>query len=195
MRARLNLKNILIFGVIIVAGCYFLLKNQQLKAQNGSGSAMHKPNVHISVKKQTDKNGNIISYDSTYTSTWSANDSSPAQNDSLRKEFNFQFDNKPFAFDKDFDSTFGSFGFDNRFFRDNDFFFNNPDDSSFYGFSGNVWKEIENRMRQHQELIKRYFKNSHNFFYGPGMKLPKDSGSFQHKALPKNEKYYNVPEI
>jgi len=65
MRAQARL---IIFSILaFCSGCsYSLLAQDQSLPNSGKD-----PNLHISVHKQTDANGNVISYDSTYTYIYS----------------------------------------------------------------------------------------------------------------------------
>jgi hypothetical protein len=67
---------------ILITGCSF-----SLFAQGQTGGNCCNPKVHISVHKQTDANGNVISYDSTYTYIYSGKCHSDAYVDSIMKEY------------------------------------------------------------------------------------------------------------
>ncbi|HXP52365.1 MAG TPA: hypothetical protein VN922_20595 [Bacteroidia bacterium] len=58
---------ILVAIVAFLSGCSYSLFAQDQNQPSGSKD----PDVHISVHKQTDANGNVISYDSTYTYNYS----------------------------------------------------------------------------------------------------------------------------
>jgi len=95
-------KNIILLLVVLFSA-------NIIYAQNNNQS---NPKVDIKVTKKTDKNGNIVSYDSTYVKTWTSSNVSSVEMDSLMREFNSQFgsidlnDNdffQPFAGVKSFD--------------------------------------------------------------------------------------------
>jgi hypothetical protein len=55
--------------------------------QDGNANSTNKPNVQIRVHKKTDKDGNVVSYDSTYSYSYSGNKMDTAQMHDLMKEF------------------------------------------------------------------------------------------------------------
>ncbi|MBK8340204.1 MAG: hypothetical protein IPK99_09570 [Flavobacteriales bacterium] len=68
------------------------------------------PKTEVHVNKQYDANGNLIAYDSTYSSFYSSHNTDPAQMDSLFRDFRPRFDRRfPFLTDP---------GFNDLFFRD-----------------------------------------------------------------------------
>ncbi len=68
------------------------------------------PKTEVRVNKEYDTNGNLIAYDSTYSSYYSSHNSDPAQMDSLFSDFRPRFNRRiPFMTDP---------GFDDLFFRD-----------------------------------------------------------------------------
>ena len=68
------------------------------------------PKTDVRVNKEYDANGNLIAYDSTYSSFYSSHDADPGQMDSLLRDFKPRFDTRfPFMNDP---------GFNDLFFRD-----------------------------------------------------------------------------
>jgi len=80
--------------------------------KNGTVTSMHKespggPKVDIKVNKKYDKKGNLISYDSTYTSYYSTKKRDKNLMDSLFKEFKPAFNEQfPFMTDQNFNTLF-----------------------------------------------------------------------------------------
>ena len=70
------------------------------------------PKVDIKVTKKTDENGNIISYDSTYVKTWTNQNVSAAEMDSIMREFNTQFGDFGFNDDDFFEPFAGTKSFE-----------------------------------------------------------------------------------
>jgi hypothetical protein len=68
------------------------------------------PQTEVRVNKEYDANGNLIAYDSTYSSFYSSHNADPAQMDSLFRDFRPRF-NRQFPFMTDP-------GFNDLFFRD-----------------------------------------------------------------------------
>ncbi len=77
-------------------GLLFLIFQVPVNAQ--TVDAINKPNVRIKVNIKKDAQGNIISYDSSYVSTWSSSGKNVSTNiDSLLKVFGFSKEaNSPF---------------------------------------------------------------------------------------------------
>jgi len=186
METKLKFRYTAYLLMFAVSSCFLFTTTQYLKAQKKE--PVNKPDVQINVKKETDKNGNIISYDSTYISTWSSDgNNNPSENDSILggMEEQFQkhhFDILPFNSDS-------TFTFNRDFFNNDSLFLGNDFNSHFPGFFNNTLKEMEDMMRQHQAMIRRFFKNS------PDLSTPDDSIVPQQKATPKNEDYKKGPEL
>ena len=68
------------------------------------------PKTEVRVNKEYDANGNLIAYDSTYSSFYSSHNTDPARMDSLFRDFKPRFETRfPFMTDP---------GFNDLFFRD-----------------------------------------------------------------------------
>ncbi len=71
---------------------------------------MNAPKTEVRVNKEYDANGNLIAYDSTYSSFYSSHNADPTQMDSLFRDFRPGFNSQfPFMTDP---------GFNDLFFRD-----------------------------------------------------------------------------
>jgi hypothetical protein len=73
-------------------------------------TARNAPKTEVRVNKEYDANGNLIAYDSTYSSFYSSHNTDPARMDSLFRDFEPRF-HRQFPFMKDP-------GFNDLFFRD-----------------------------------------------------------------------------
>ncbi len=80
MKVRAHI--ILITITALLTGCSFTVFAQGQNQNNCCN-----PNVHVSVHKQTDANGNVISYDSTYTYIYSGKCHNDAYVDSIMKKY------------------------------------------------------------------------------------------------------------
>jgi len=110
----------------------------------------HQPKVDIKVNKKRDQNGNIIAYDSTYTSTWSndINGFSTENMDSIFKSMQSQFP-------KNFSSN-GHFGFNSLSINDSIFKMD-----PFNGQLGNNWADMDKIMEQQQKMMEEFFNQHH----------------------------------
>jgi hypothetical protein len=185
MKTRLKFRFTALSSTLTVLGCFLVMTIQHAGAQNKA--AINKPNVHISVKKKTDKNGNIISYDSTYISTWSSNTNNGVENDSIYGENDDKFQKNQFGnFPFNNDSTFS---FNRNFYDEDSLFFRGDFKYHFPGHFDNAIKEMEDILRQHQTMIRHLFKDL------PDFNNPYDSITPQHNATPKSEDYKTGPEL
>lgn len=112
------MKRFWLFSIIVAS--IFSSCNAQTGKDNSVTDTLNTPNSNIKVNKVYDDNGNLISYDSTYTYFYSNIGDNSAMNDSIFNEFKNQFNIAyPFS-NKDF--------FDDLFFEDSllkyDFFRN-----------------------------------------------------------------------
>lgn len=82
MKSKAHL--IIVVLAMFMAGCSFSALAQDQAIGKGNTSD---PKVHISVHKQTDANGNVISYDSTYTYIYSGKCHSDAYVDSMMRKY------------------------------------------------------------------------------------------------------------
>ncbi len=130
----------------------------QVRHRRKADNQVNKPQIHINVKKQYDKNGNIIRYDSTYVWTYSTHNGKENINlDSLMRQFIPYFrENLP-------DSLAGIFG--NPSFNLNDSammmdFFNNSHffDQWQQGLF-NMQKEMETMDSLRMSFLKRYLNH------------------------------------
>ncbi len=122
----------------------FLFLSASIFAQCGSKDKTIQPKIHSNVNRQYDDKGNLIGYDSTYTWSWSNVDTigTVFPNDSLFTFFNPHWDNdfmNPFSF---FDNDSLLFGKFSNPFMDN--------------FMPDIDKQIEEMMKQHEEMYKHF---------------------------------------
>ena len=150
-----------IFAMLLVS--VLLLNQNNLFAQQKEGTqGTNKPQIHINVHKKTDKNGNIIGYDSTYTYYYKNDGNS----------------NPPKGFNPD--SVFNHMG-DNFM---NNGFFSNPfaNDPFFQGFDNNMMPLFQN-----MDSLMNHFLNQ---FQQPQMQPQKskpDSSRFKQSLPQQNE--------
>lgn len=195
MKTKTKFRYLALGNLIIIFGVLVISINFETMAQIND-CKNNKPNVQISVKKQTDKNGNITSYDSTYISTWSGNNINPDERDSIFQNIEKQFQDKQYGNN--------SFGIDSAFSLNNDFldndslFFGDIFDSHFYEYHNNVMKEMEEMMRKNEALFEHFFNTIPNN-NKPLFKTPEDSISSQPqpqpKVLPQQENYNKGIEL
>jgi hypothetical protein len=180
MKTRFYMKRIALTGVIILLLLALLPILQSSKAQlkdsgrdpivSNRDSISNQPRVDIHVKKQKDQNGNIIGYDSTYTSTWSNNGEMPENIDSIfrsmQKHFsgNFSFNMSPFGFKSPAlkDSSMDSF---NGMFDDN-------------------WADMHKMIEQQRKMMEEFFNQQ------PILKVPDGVG----KPAPKQKEESPKPK-
>ncbi|MQY78489.1 MAG: hypothetical protein GH151_04730 [Bacteroidetes bacterium] len=148
-----------------------ILSNVSLFSQ---GKKTRKPEIHIDVTTETDENGNIIRYDSTYSWSYSTLDTIwdgyPYFRDSL-----FQF------FKQRFDTGFFDFPFSHRF-PDFDFEYSFCLDSSF-------WKDFGERFSQHEPLFDFDFENEPFFPFDTLFRNNRNNRFFRH------EPFFNFDEF
>jgi hypothetical protein len=113
-----NVSRIRCLWVFFIAGCLMLCSchektNGQNKAEgkkNASpieGDSLTKPKVNIKVNRHYDEKGNVIGFDSTYSSYYSNVQGDTTQMDSLMSRFNRFFDQEHSSFfRKEFDPLF-----------------------------------------------------------------------------------------
>jgi hypothetical protein len=142
-----------ILVIFVVSAFIFQRTDAQKKDVAATGGK--NPKVNIKVNKQTDKNGNVTRYDSTYVWSWSGNENVPENMDSLISSMHKRFFKNDF-FDKDslFSKQFQS-GFQNL------------NDSSF--FSGNFGQFFNDDFGSLDKMMQNFFKQE------PLLKVPDDA--------------------
>ncbi|HEU4789347.1 MAG TPA: hypothetical protein VFS71_06660 [Flavobacterium sp.] len=153
--------NILFATALVFTSCHSKDNKEGKKENVSSQAAIEKPKVEIKVNKKYDKNGNLISYDSTYASFYSNRKGDKVLMDSLFREFKPKFDKQfPLMKDKSFNQLFYS---DSLLY--NDFF---HDD--FFSKRMELNQEYMRKMMQQMDSIKNaYFK-------GQGKRLENKKG-------------------
>lgn len=127
----INLTLLILFVIIF--------DSDNLQAQNKNES---KPDVHINVNREFDKDGNITKYDSTYTWSWSS-DGTQNINDTVFAKFPEIINNRDF-FDNPFNSQF-------NLLNDTTFFGSDP-------MFGNFEKQMQNMIQRQQQMFDEIFK-------------------------------------
>ena len=109
----------IIVAMLISSGC-----NGQTNKKNSSDEAPANPKTNISVKKEFDKNGNLIRYDSTYTYSYSNAGNNVLMNDSVLNMFEEHFNRNFFFSDAPYFEHFfyGDTLMKNDFYEDDYFF-------------------------------------------------------------------------
>lgn len=141
---------ILFATVLAFTSCQGQDRKKEKKENTKPESSIEKPKVDIKVNKKYDKKGNLISYDSTYTSFYSSRKGDKALMDSLFREFKPNFDKHfPLMKDESFKHLFYS---DSLLY--NDFF---HDD--FFAKRMELNQQYMRKMMQQMDSIKNaYFK-------------------------------------
>ncbi|MBZ0204854.1 MAG: hypothetical protein K8H89_00915 [Flavobacteriales bacterium] len=122
------------------------------------------PRTEVRVNKEYDANGNLIAYDSTYSSYYNSHNADPAYMDSLFRDFRPRFRERfPFLTDP---------GFNDLFFRDSllypDFFHND-----FFR------KRMEMNTRWMEEMMARMDSLKNEYFRDGAVKPPRQEGKPQ----------------
>ena len=146
------------FGFLLIFSLSVLSCNDRTNSQNGekarsasvAADSLNKPKVNIKVNKRYDDKGNVIGFDSTYTSFYSNVQGDTAKMDSLMSNFDryFQRDHSLF-FDNQFNSLFFS---DSTRYPD---FFHNDYFMKRYELNDLYLRNMMNRM----DSIKNNFYN------------------------------------
>jgi hypothetical protein len=119
------MRRIVIFSMILtiaLSGCNSHTNNSKDKI---AGDTLTQPRTNIKVKKQYDQNGNMIGYDSTYSSFYSNIKGNTTVRDSIFNQFknrfneNYFFSNEPYFKDFFFVDSLLKYDFYNK-----DFFYN-----------------------------------------------------------------------
>ncbi len=173
-------KFVLSFCILLTSASVF---SQTTKKEN-------LPNKNIDVKREYDKDGNLIRYDSTYVYSWSSDSTHQFLPDSILYNFSDMYkmrkkmqeqmeqffqkdssDNKVFRHPFFSDDFFGKDFFDPQFFR-RDFFSKDSSKNDFF-------KELEEMLESRKNL--RYQHNS---------KMQKELDSLRHDFLKQRQEYY-----
>jgi hypothetical protein len=191
MKTKTDVRFAALIPIFTVMSCFHFATEQKIKAQKEA--TVNKPDVHISVKKETDKNGNITSYDSTYISTWTGSNDSLSLNDSVYSKNEEHINKRHFGIMPfEIDSTFA---FNHDFFNDDSLFFQDVYKSHKYEFYDNAMKEMEEMMRRQNDMFQQLIEKSFHIYDSPEYKIPDDSGSIKQNTTPKNENYQMKPEL
>jgi len=105
-RANLRIRPVSVFivGLLIFSSCHEKTNGQNSAA---AGDSRHKPKVNIKVNKHYDDKGNVVGFDSTYTSYYSNIKGDTAGMDSLMGRFDRYFNrNHTSFFRNEFDPLF-----------------------------------------------------------------------------------------
>jgi hypothetical protein len=124
------------------------------KITAGSADSLNKPKVNIQVNKHYDDKGNVIGFDSTYTSFYSNVQGDTMRMDSLMGSFDKYFS-------KDYSSIFKN-EFNSLFFNDssrNPDFFHNDYFLKRYELNDHYFRDMMNRM----DSIKNRFYEQHSY--------------------------------
>jgi hypothetical protein len=98
---------LLLICFMFLAGCDRKTDAQTAKNDRAASDTPAKPKVNIKVNRQYDEKGNVVSFDSTYTSFYSNMDGDTATMDTLMKGFDRYFDfNYPSIFQREFKPLF-----------------------------------------------------------------------------------------
>jgi hypothetical protein len=161
---KTNLETKVSIGFLTAIAIVFVLAvfSQNISGQKQDNPAKengNKPKVDIKVNKETDKDGNITRYDSTYSWSWSSDGNTPENVDSvfnsMRSHF---FRNSIFN-----DSLFLSMPLDLKVPFYNDSTLDSYFESDFFN---NGFGNMEKLFREHNKLMEKYFHHE------PLLKVP-----------------------
>ena len=155
----------------ILMALALIISSCQIKGQDGTESkkrsanvrdSLNKPKVNIKVNKHYDDKGNVIGFDSTYTSFYSNIEGDTLKMDSLMRSFDRHFNlGQTSFFGRNFDSLFFNDSLRYRDFFHDDFFLRRYELNDSY---------LRNMMRQMDSL-----KNS--FYREHSLRKPRDESS------------------
>lgn len=173
-KSKLTRKGLFFIAFVIVG---FLFFNQQIFSQKEQTG--NKPNVNIRINKQIDKDGNITSYDSTYSYSWSSNEDDSTTIDSIFNTFGNRFNHSFFNTLPDTNNLkafmYPSFMFDNNANMQRD-----------------IFDEMEKMMQNQEALMKQFFNNK--TCRKPTLIVPKNIEPEQ-KAVPQKQNYQATMEL
>jgi len=182
MKTKWNFKKIAVISGVVILLLALIPVSQSINAQKRdtitNNPEGNQPKVDIHVKKQRDQNGNIIGYDSTYTSAWSSDGKMPENIDSVFRSMQEHFS-------KSFSINFNGhhFGFNSPTTKDS---LNNNTDP-FNDMFGSNWADMDKMMMQQQKMMEEFF-NQHQ---QPVLKVPdgvdKPAPKQKEDAKPKEE--------
>lgn len=151
---------------IFAMGCSSAQQPENKKENPGSENFVTKPEVRWEVNKETDENGNVVRYDSTYTWSWSDNDgaSTKLDVDSVMRSFRQHFDRHL--------PDYWGHGMWDPLHRDSTFYEDFFNDDFFH----NQWQqnqiEMEKMFRQMDSLRNSFFDEHY-----PGIMRPQNPSS------------------
>jgi hypothetical protein len=162
-RAMDRNKNVLILGVILFINMMLISCNEKSKGQDFKDrdkntasvrNSVNKPKVNIHVNKHYDDNGNVIGFDSTYSSYYSNIEGDTMKTDSLFQSFDRYFDTNHSLFFKD--------RLNNLFFNDSlgyPDFFHKDYFMRRYELNDDYFKDMMQRM---DSIKNRFYQNESN---------------------------------
>jgi hypothetical protein len=164
------------FGVVGI-----LLLSQHIYSQKEKGT--QRPDVNIRVNKHFDKDGNITSYDSTYSYQWSSQGEGMVNIDSIFSQYENIFNNQGFFRTQPNinDSLFG---------MNPSYFFN--DSIMYNSIHNNIMNQFETMMRNQEALMEQFFNR--NYHQKPILRAPEGKDSEQ-KVLPQKQSYSSGIEL
>jgi hypothetical protein len=101
---------VMLLVVLLISSCKESSNGQSAEARTNSADSLNKPKVNIQVNRRYDDKGNVIGFDSTYTSYYSNIQGDTSQMDTLMQRFNRYFSTRH--------NTFLNQEFEPLFFRD-----------------------------------------------------------------------------
>ena len=135
---------------IFVAGCDGKTDAQTAKKEKTPGDTLAKPKVNIRVNRQYDEKGNVVSFDSTYTSFYSNMNGDTVSMDTLMKGFDRYFDfNYPSVFQREFRPLFFTDSLRYPDFFHDDFFMKRYELNDWY---------MREMMKRMDSIKNRYFE-------------------------------------
>lgn len=140
---------------ILATGCEEK-SNGQTTAENIKKDSLSQPKVNIQVNRRYDKDGNVLSFDSTYTSFYSNMNNDTVSMDSLMRGFDHYFDhNHPSIFQQEFSPLFFTDSLRYPDFFHHDFFMRRYELNDLY---------MRDMMKRMDSIKNKYFKeNSEGF--------------------------------
>jgi hypothetical protein len=151
---------LLVAGALLFSACQEKTSGQSIKAETQKRDSV-KPRVNISVNRHFDEKGNVIGFDSTYSSFYSNIEGDTVAMDSMMKKFDSYFKQRhPSLLQHEFEPLFFADSLRYPDFFHHDFFMKRYELNDAY---------MRNMMQRMDSIKNRYFKKNH--------KPPKKSGT------------------
>ncbi|MBN2611701.1 MAG: hypothetical protein JXB00_09110 [Bacteroidales bacterium] len=189
MKTKVCQIRLLSFGIVFLS--FGIVSAELLRAQQDK-TGKNQPDIKIDVKREFDEKGNVKSYDSVYSFSWSSE--GDINIDSVLKSLHGQFGISPFGFDEPFSMPFDRFrGYNERHVNDSLFGYINPGDSVYrfnppaddFGFPDMFRDPFFEDFFNDPFFGNRYppFRHADPFFYAPSDSSTADPYYFDMRSM------------